>query len=136
MPNAANVFDQNCPSRKILQVIGDRWTLLLVARLERGTQRNSELLRDVGGISPKVLSATLRKLEEYGLVNRTVHPEVPPRVEYSLTELGVGLSKLIVAMDKWVEAHTSELMLAQTAFAGRRAAKNPWQVPEIVQTLR
>lgn len=130
-----NIFIENCPSREVLRLVGDRWTLLVVAVLERGTQRNSDLLRQIGGISPKVLSATLRKLEEHGLVMRTVHPEIPPRVEYSLTALGNSLSKVLVPLDSWVEDHFEEMTRAKEAFGTRRGAKNPWQVPEVVQTL-
>lgn len=86
-PSVANVFSEACPSRELLRLVGDRWTLLVIARLEQGTRRNSQLLHEVGGVSPKVLSSTLRKLEEFGFVARQVYPEIPPRVEYSLTPL-------------------------------------------------
>lgn len=135
VPCIANVFDENCPSRQVLRLVGDRWTLLVMASLDGGTQRNSDLLRRIGGISPKVLSTTLRKLEEFGFIERKVFPEIPPRVEYSLTPLGRSLSSIIVSLDRWVESNFADVARARQAFGSRRRTKNPWQVPEIVQTL-
>jgi DNA-binding HxlR family transcriptional regulator len=133
--STANLFDPRCPSREILQLVGDRWTLLVVAVLERGTQRNADLRREIGGISPKVLATTLRKLEEFGFVNRVVHPEIPPRVEYSLTELGRELATHIVALDRWMESRFADVQAARERFAQRRGAKNAWQDRELVQAL-
>ncbi len=135
MSTPANLFDSRCPSREFLRVLGDRWTLIVVALLERGTQRNSDLLRQIDGISPKVLSTTLRRLEEYGLIARTVYAEIPPRVEYALTPLGQSLSAVIVAFDQWVETHTSDLQSAQAAFQAHHGPRNPWQDPVIVQAM-
>ena len=135
IPCVANVFSEQCPSRDVLRLVGDRWTLLVVALLEGGTRRNSELLRQIGGISPKVLSSTLRKLEQFGFVERRVHPEIPPRVEYSLTPLGRSLSEVVVALDRWVETNYTDVARARAEFEGRRGAKNPWQEPEVASTL-
>ncbi len=135
LPGMTNVFSATCPSREVLRLVGDRWTLLVLAKLEQGTRRNSELLHEIGGISSKVLSATLRKLEEFGFVARHVYPEIPPRVEYSLTRLGRSLAKVVVALDQWVEDNYGEVTRAKVEFQQRRGAKNPWQLPEVAATL-
>lgn len=133
--NSANLLDPRCPSREILQLVGDRWTLLVVDVLERGTRRNADLRRQIGGISPKVLATTLRRLEEFGIVRREVFPEIPPRVEYSLTGLGRELSQYIVGLDRWVENRVEDLLQARANFARRWGAKNAWQDREHARSL-
>jgi DNA-binding HxlR family transcriptional regulator len=96
-----NIYDPGCPGRVALDRIGDRWTVLIVSILERGTHRFSELRDAVGGITPKVLTQTLRGMEHEGLVERKVYAEVPPRVEYSLTDLGRTLVVPIEAIRNW-----------------------------------
>jgi DNA-binding HxlR family transcriptional regulator len=83
-----NVYNELCPTRLVLHRIADKWTVMIVGRLATGTMRFGEIKREIGGISQKVLTQTLRGLERDGLVSRKVHPEIPPRVEYSLTSLG------------------------------------------------
>ena len=92
-----------CPVERTLQVIGSKWTLLILRDLFTGTKRFGELRRSLGPVSPKTLSQRLRELERQGLVTRTVYPEVPPRVEYSLTEKGRSLGDIIEAMRAWGE---------------------------------
>lgn len=87
----------------------------LIHTLAHGTCRTAELRRQVGGISEKMLIQTLRRLERFGLVSRTAYPEVPPRVEYSLTALGLSLSEPIRALDHWVERDIDALNQAQVA---------------------
>lgn len=82
------VFEQPCPIRDVLDRIGDQWSLLILHVLENGTARFSEIRRAIGDISRQMLSKTLKHLEEDGFVRRTLYPEVPPRVEYELTDLG------------------------------------------------
>lgn len=82
------VFEQPCPIRDVLDRIGDQWSLLILHVLENGTSRFSEIRRAIGDISRQMLSKTLKHLEEDGFVRRTLYPEVPPRVEYELTDLG------------------------------------------------
>ncbi|WP_265517420.1 winged helix-turn-helix transcriptional regulator [Nitratireductor luteus] len=82
------VFEQPCPIRDVLDRIGDQWSLLILQVLEHGTMRFSEIERAITDISKQMLSKTLRRLEEDGFVRRTLYPEVPPRVEYELTDLG------------------------------------------------
>jgi DNA-binding HxlR family transcriptional regulator len=113
---AGNVFSVTCPARYVLDVLADKWALLLIHTLAHGTHRTAELRRQVGGISEKMLIQTLRRLERFGLVTRVAYPEVPPRVEYSLTALGLSLSTPIRALDHWVEANIDELNQAQLAF--------------------
>src|SRR5262249_9172592 len=86
--SAASVLDPRCPSRLVLDRIADKWTALVIQILAGGTMRYAALQRQIGGISQKMLTQTLRSLERDGLVQRTVHPVVPPKVEYSLTKLG------------------------------------------------
>ena len=94
-----------CPSRQLLSVIGDKWSLLIFPLLAERRMRNAELLRAIEGISQKMLTQTLRRLEAYRLVERHDYGEVPPRVDYSLTELGKSLTKAIATLDKWVVDH-------------------------------
>jgi len=117
----ANVFNADCPARAVLDVLAEKWALLLVLRLARGPARTSELRRQIGGISEKMLIQTLRRLERNGFVARQAYPEVPPRVEYSLTSLGVSLSGPITLLDRWVEQHLQDITVAKREF-DRRAA--------------
>ncbi|KQV97521.1 helix-turn-helix domain-containing protein [Rhizobacter sp. Root1221] len=107
--SAADVYSETCPSRRALELIANKWALLVVPALRRGPVRNNELLRQVGGISQKMLTQTLRELELNGLVVRSDHGTVPPRVDYALTELGASLSKALLAVDRWAEAHHDQL---------------------------
>src|SRR5258705_4127318 len=87
-----DVFNKDCPSQKVLDRVADRWAALIICALhDQKTMRNGELLRKIGGINQKMLTQTLRNLENDGLVNRKSYPIVPPKVEYSLTELGEGI---------------------------------------------
>jgi len=117
----ADVFDAGCPARAVLDVLAEKWALLLVHRLARGPARTSELRRQIGGISEKMLIQTLRRLERNGFVARQAYPEVPPRVEYSLTPLGASLSGPITLLDRWVEQHLQDIISAMREF-DRRAA--------------
>ena len=94
-----------CPVETTLTLIGDKWKLLILRDLMPGTKRFGELKKSVGNVSQKVLTAQLRAMEESGLVNRKVYAEVPPRVEYSLTELGKSLKPILDSMRAWGEAY-------------------------------
>ena len=98
-------YQQDCPSRRLLDRIGDRWTVLIVGALDPGPQRFSALAARVGGISQKMLTQTLRSLERDGFVTRTVYPEIPPRVEYELTALGRSLQGPLRALEEWAVAN-------------------------------
>ena len=90
-----------CPVEITLQLIGDKWKVLIIRDLLEGTKRFNELRRSVEGITQKVLTSHLRAMEAAGLVNRKVYPEVPPKVEYSLTETGLSLKPVLDAMVAW-----------------------------------
>ncbi|GAA0248728.1 helix-turn-helix domain-containing protein [Faecalicatena contorta] len=90
-----------CPVEITLQLIGDKWKVLIIRDLLEGTKRFNELMRSVEGITQKVLTSHLRAMEAAGLVNRKVYPEVPPKVEYSLTETGLSLKPVLDAMVAW-----------------------------------
>ncbi|MCD2491736.1 helix-turn-helix transcriptional regulator [Lacrimispora sp. NSJ-141] len=90
-----------CPVETTLMLISDRWKVLIIRDLMDGKKRFGELKKSIGSISQKVLTANLRSMEESGLVNRKVYPEVPPRVEYSLTETGYSLKPVLDAMVDW-----------------------------------
>lgn len=93
----------SCPVETTLMLIGDKWKVLILRDLLPGTKRFGELKKSIGNVSQKVLTAQLRDMESNGLVNRKVYPEVPPRVEYSLTELGRSLKPILDAMWDWGE---------------------------------
>jgi DNA-binding HxlR family transcriptional regulator len=107
-----NVFNPTCGSRRVLDLIANKWTAIVVFALARGTFRFGELQREVGGISQKVLTSTLRDLERDGLVKRRVYPVVPPRVEYSLTPLGETLTEPLTALCAWAEEHLADIQAA------------------------
>ncbi len=97
-----------CPVETTLTLIGDKWKVLILRDLMTGTKRFGELKRSVGNVSQKVLTAQLRAMEESGLVNRKVYAEVPPKVEYSLTELGQSLKPILDAMKVWGIAYKEQ----------------------------
>lgn len=98
-----------CPVETTLTLIGDKWKVLILRDLLTGTKRFGELKRSVGSVSQKVLTAQLRAMEESGLLTRTVYAEVPPRVEYSLTALGLSLRPILDAMQTWGEGYKARL---------------------------
>ena len=98
-----------CPVETTLTLISDKWKVLILRDLLAGTKRFGELRRSVGNVSQKVLTAQLREMEDSGLVTRTVYPEVPPRVEYALTELGQSLRPILDAMWNWGEAYQADV---------------------------
>lgn len=96
-----------CPVETTLTLIGDKWKVLILRDLLTGTKRFGELKKSVGGVSQKVLTSQLRDMEESGLISRKVYAEVPPKVEYSLTELGESLNPILDAMKHWGEGYKS-----------------------------
>lgn len=100
-----------CPIRDIISRFGDKWSVLVLLQLEQaGRMRFGELARSIPDVSQKMLTVTLRTLESYALVSRTVYPEVPPRVEYCLTELGQSLLPHVNALVNWAFAHRDECL--------------------------
>lgn len=98
-----------CPVETTLSLIGDKWKVLILRDLMPGTKRFGELKKSIGSVSQKVLTAQLRDMESNGLVTRTVYPEVPPRVEYSLTALGRSLKPILDAMWNWGESYKASV---------------------------
>ena len=103
------------PLAAALERVGDRWSLLIIEALLAGPRRFTELRRLIGGVTPKVLTQTLRTMERDGLVTRQVFAEVPPRVEYALTPLGLSLHKPIQAITEWAEENVEAVVAARTA---------------------
>ena len=97
-----------CPVETTLTLIGDKWKVLILRDLLTGTKRFGELKKSVGNVSQKVLTAQLRAMEESGLVHRQVYAEVPPKVEYSLTELGLSLKPILDCMCTWGKAYKAK----------------------------
>lgn len=108
---------------EILARIGDKWTVLVVGELSQGTLRYGELRRAVEGISQRMLTLTLKQLEADGLVIRTMYPTIPPRVEYSLSELGRTLIKPLSALHHWTIEHRTALVEARRAQAKKKKPK-------------
>ncbi len=115
----SNVFDADCPTRRVLDLIADKWTVLIISLLEDEPKRFSHLQRSIGGISQKMLAQTLRSLERDGLVTRTIYPEIPPRVEYALTPLGCTLIEPITTIRIWAESHINSVSVAQDTYDAR-----------------
>lgn len=113
---------EDCQVRQILDRIADKWSLLVIALLDNRRLRFTELRREIDGISQRMLTVTLRSLERDGLVERTVYPVVPPRVEYELTPLGGTLHATIQSLVTWTETHQEEVATAREAYDAREAA--------------
>lgn len=111
---------EDCEVRQILDRVADKWSLLVIALLDSRSLRFSELRREIDGVSQRMLSVTLRHLERDGLVTRTVHPVVPPRVDYALTPLGRTLHETIKSLVTWTERHQREIAEARAAYDRRR----------------
>lgn len=112
-----DVLAAGCPTRQVIDRIGDRWTLLVLYALGTGTLRFSALRSRVEGVSQKMLTQTLRGLERDGVVRRRVYPTVPPKVEYSLTPLGRGLTDVITGIRTWAYEHMDDIASAREAYA-------------------
>ncbi|MEV7139944.1 winged helix-turn-helix transcriptional regulator [Streptomyces tauricus] len=119
---------EDCQVRQILDRVADKWSLLVIALLESRRLRFTELRREIDGISQRMLTVTLRQLERDGLVKRTVHPVVPPRVEYELTPLGGTLHATIRSLVTWTEMHQGEIAMARAAYDERVEAEAEGQV--------
>ena len=110
----------NCRAREMIVRVADKWSMYVIHVLaEAGTVRFSELRRRVDGVSQRMLTVTLRGLERDGLVRRTMHPEVPPRVEYSLTPLGATLREIVGELIAWSGAHLAEVDAARARYDAR-----------------
>ncbi|BDT94398.1 transcriptional regulator [Nocardia sputorum] len=113
----ADVYSAKCPTREVLDHIAGKWTVLIIDALADGTLRYTDLRHRIEGISQKMLTQTLRQLENDGFVTRTVHPTVPPRVDYTLTELGHSLRTPIAALREWIETNINQIEAARRGAA-------------------
>ncbi|MBE1489927.1 winged helix-turn-helix transcriptional regulator [Plantactinospora soyae] len=105
--------DGDCPVREVLDRVGDKWSVSIVVLLGRRTHRFTELHRAIDGISQRMLTLTLRALVRDGLVSRTAHASVPPRVDYELTDLGRTLLVPLIALDEWASTHRDDIRAAR-----------------------
>ncbi len=112
-----SVYERVCPSRLVLEHVTSKWGALALVALRDRTFRFSELRRRLDGVSEKMLAQTLKTLERDGLVLRHAHAEIPPRVEYSLTDRGGEAANLVATLVEWVEQHTSAIVKTQHASA-------------------
>jgi DNA-binding HxlR family transcriptional regulator len=112
-----------CRAREVLQRVGDKWSMYVIDLLGQGTMRFSELHRSIDGITARMLTVTLRGLERDGIVTRTIHPVIPPRVEYDLTPMGLTLLDAIGQLVTWADSHLPEIGAAQAAYDARRPAE-------------
>jgi DNA-binding HxlR family transcriptional regulator len=112
-----------CQAREVLQRVGDKWSVQVIDLLGQGTMRFTELHRMIDGITSRMLTVTLRGLERDGIVTRTIHPVIPPRVEYALTPMGRTLLDTIGQLVAWAQTHLPEIEAARAAYD----AKHPRQ---------
>jgi DNA-binding HxlR family transcriptional regulator len=116
-PKHIRVHDERCVAmREVLDRIGDKWSVLVVALLGEGPRRFGELRRSIEGISQRMLTLTLRGLERDGLVSRTLYPTIPPRVDYELTKLGFTLLEPIRGLSEWAQENRTKIQAARDRF--------------------
>ncbi|MFI7690333.1 winged helix-turn-helix transcriptional regulator [Nonomuraea sp. NPDC049655] len=113
---AFDAYFAECPSRKLLDRLSDKWVTLVLSSLASGERRYSDLARHIAGVSQKMLTQTLRGLERDGLVARRVTPQVPVRVDYALTPLGQSLMPLVTAIKAWAEEHIEDVEAARERY--------------------
>lgn len=111
-----NVFNKNCPTRMVLDRIADKWTVLVVSALKNDTKRFGTLKKEIDGISQKMLTKTLRGMERDGLIKRKAYPTIPPKVEYSLTPLGMTLVGVLQNIQLWAESNIEKMIKSQRKF--------------------
>ncbi|MFG1402800.1 winged helix-turn-helix transcriptional regulator [Xanthobacter sediminis] len=116
LPALAQANAGRCPTRDVLDRIGDAWSVLVVVKLVAGPCRFNALRRQIGPISQRMLTVTLRALERDGLVSRAVFPTTPPQVEYALTPLGLSLALVLEALNRWAFTHAEEVADARRRF--------------------
>ena len=117
-----DAYLRNCPSRTVLDLLSDKWTMLVICSLAGGPKRFGELRRRLDGITQKMLTQTLRGLERDGLLTRTVYATTPPSVEYALTGLGWSATRLMEDIRTWAETHVFEVLRAREAYDARAGA--------------
>lgn len=123
IPGTLHVPEECRQVSEVLQRIGDKWTVLVVGELGGGSRRFNEIRRSLGSISQRMLTLTLRGLERDGLVTRTVHPTVPPRVDYELTRLGRSLLEPVNGLGLWARQNQPAIQAARDKFDGAGASR-------------
>jgi DNA-binding HxlR family transcriptional regulator len=118
--DAPCILDQTNASRKTLDLIADKWTILVLFALRGGKRRFAELRREIGGVAEKMLIQTLRNLERDGIVGRRVYPTVPPRVEYNISELGWSLTPVLDAIIDWSHGNLEKVFAARVAYEKKK----------------
>jgi DNA-binding HxlR family transcriptional regulator len=113
-----------CRAREVLERVGDKWSVYVIDLLGQGTKRFSELHRSIDGITARMLTVTLRALERDGIVTRTIHPVIPPRVDYALTPMGRTLLDTIGQLVTWADSHLPEVDAARAAYDAKYSAES------------
>lgn len=116
-----DVYQENCPTRLLLDRIADKWTVLIIGQLHKRTFRFNELRRTIPGITQKMLTQTLKGLEKDGLITRKLYAVVPLKVEYSLTPLGCSLTKILNGLAGWAETNMDHIIKAQTVYKKQKS---------------
>jgi DNA-binding HxlR family transcriptional regulator len=111
-----DIYNKDCPTRQVLNRIADKWTVLVVGSLSQKTKRFSELKKEISGVSQKMLTQTLRGMERDGLLTRKVYPTVPPKVEYTLTDLGLSLITMLNEIRNWSEGNIEKVLASQKEY--------------------
>ncbi|MCL2583955.1 MAG: helix-turn-helix transcriptional regulator [Streptosporangiales bacterium] len=118
--NPAELIDEVCPVREVLDRVAGKWSILIIGAAAHGPIRFTELERSIEGISRRMLSLTLRNLERDGLLTRTVYPTVPPRVEYRLTDIAEELHESLLSLTDWAHRHRDSIVAARHAYDTQR----------------
>ncbi|MCA1323743.1 winged helix-turn-helix transcriptional regulator [Herbaspirillum sp. alder98] len=126
---AYNIYDSRCPTRDLLARLADKWVLLVMDKLENGPMRFNTLRREIMGITQKMLTQTLRKLERDGLIERTVFQTMPVTVEYRLTALATTLIETVTVLAHWAESNMDAVAAAQTAYDSANPSLNLQSLP-------
>jgi DNA-binding HxlR family transcriptional regulator len=122
-PSGAVAEPSTCRAREVLQRVGDKWSIYVIDLLGQETKRFSELHRSIDGITARMLTVTLRGLERDGIVTRTIHPVIPPRVDYALTPMGLTLLDAVGRLVSWADSHLPEIGAAQADYDARHPAE-------------
>jgi DNA-binding HxlR family transcriptional regulator len=127
-------LNADCPSRVVLELIADKWAVLVISAIAQGHHRNGELMRRIGGISQKALTRSLRDLERDGLIHRHDHGQIPPRVDYTLTPTGRSLQPVLAALCAWAIDHMDEVNSARRTHLRDTDAAGPATTRRLVTT--
>jgi DNA-binding HxlR family transcriptional regulator len=131
LPKQGDMYNPNCPTRIVIDSVTGLWGILIIRSLyNEGTLRNAEIRQRVNGISEKMLSESLKRLERTGVVERTSYPVIPPRVDYKLTKLGKKLSKNILGLCDSIESDFRVIAKAMITFDKTSKGERPWQKPK------